>query len=320
MMPKLLLVGPYPPPHGGVSVHVWNALARSRRAGIECKVLNVDRRAPISQAYVKISSGLGFVRELFRHAYGGWMLHVHTNGHNTKSWAVALVCGVAAQAGPGAQLTLHSGMLPAFLDSRTSRRLLARSTCRLYRRVICVNQEIADALASAGVEKTLLDILPAYLPVQKPAVAIPSQIEEWLSRRSPVLAATLFFRPEYGFELLVEAVSVLRRKHPAIGCIVFGSGDDRAAAESLVEKKNIGRSMFLAGDVHHDLCLELISRSSVFVRPTYHDGDSISVREALAFGLPVVASNVGTRPAGVRLFEPGDVQGMLMQIEDVLKA
>jgi len=44
----------------------------------------------------------------------------------------------------------------------------------------------------------------------------------------------------------------------------------------------------------------------VFVRPTIADGDSVSVREALALGRAVVATAVGHRPEGVRLVPPAD--------------
>src|SRR6185503_11969747 len=58
----------------------------------------------------------------------------------------------------------------------------------------------------------------------------------------------------------------------------------------------------------------LMARSAVFVRPTFRDGDSISVREAVSLGVPVVASNVGSRPDGVALFEAGDISGLVEQI------
>ncbi len=44
--------------------------------------------------------------QLLRHVWNDWILHVHTNGHNPKSWFIGFACGVAAQFGPGATLTL----------------------------------------------------------------------------------------------------------------------------------------------------------------------------------------------------------------------
>src|SRR6476660_9181619 len=101
---KVLFVGPYPPPHGGISVHVQSAHALMKRTGQQSNVLNIDPRAPESEAYIKISGALDLVRELVRFAHHGWTFDVHTNGHNAKSWAIALACGAVAQLGPGATL------------------------------------------------------------------------------------------------------------------------------------------------------------------------------------------------------------------------
>src|SRR5215467_2026198 len=87
---KVLFVGPYPPPHGGISVHVWSAHARMKQTGQQSSVLNVDPRAPVHAAYIKISNGWSLSRELIRHAFDDWTFYVHTNGHNAKSWAISL--------------------------------------------------------------------------------------------------------------------------------------------------------------------------------------------------------------------------------------
>ena len=50
----------------------------------------------------------------------GWTLHLHTNGHNLKSWLLALGCGLAGQARGGCILTLHSGMVPGYLRDCSS--------------------------------------------------------------------------------------------------------------------------------------------------------------------------------------------------------
>ena len=59
-------------------------------------------------------------------------------------------------------------------------------------------------------------------------------------------------------------------------------------------------------------------RSSVFVRPTSTDGDSVSVREALAVGVPVVASDVCQRPKGCHIFQSRDAEQMAKTVLEVL--
>jgi glycosyltransferase involved in cell wall biosynthesis len=287
-----------------------------KRTGQQSSVLNIDPRAPESDEYIKVAGGLDLARQLVRHVGNDWTLKVHINGHNPKSWTIALACGVAAQFGPGASLTLHSGMAPAYIRTAPEwMRRIIRMACVLYRPIVCVNEEIADAVAGLGVAQDNLEITPAFLPTDAPDVELPPDVENWVREHSPVVTSTMFFRPEYGFELLVKAVERLKEKYSRIGCLVMGSGEDRDQAGALVEKYGLGGTIYLAGDLSHELCLALMARSLAFVRPTFRDGDSISVREAVALGVPVIASNVGTRPAGVRLFPAGDVARLVEQIE-----
>ncbi len=289
-----------------------------KRAGQQSNVLNIDPRAPESDAYIKISGGVDLARQLVRHVWNDWALNVHTNGHNPKSWTIALACGVAAQFGPAATLTLHSGVAPTYI--RTSPRWMRRLiqfACVLYSQVVCVNDEIAGAVTDLGIGREQIRITPAFLPIEAPNVVVPAEIESWLAQHSPVVSAAMFFRPEYGFDLLVEAASRLKQQYPRMGCLVMG-GEDREEAAALAAKRGLKDVMFLAGDLNHELCLALMARSAVFVRPTFRDGDSISVREAVALGVPVVASDVGTRPDEVVLFEAGNVDELVEKLNCVL--
>ena len=54
--------------------------------------------------------------------------------------------------------------------------------------------------------------------------------------------------------------------------------------------------------------------SSVYLRATTTDGDALSVREALALGVPVVASDACDRPEGVLLFKTHDAPDMARAI------
>ena len=293
-----------------------------KRTGQQSNVLNVDPRAPRSDAYIKVSGAPGLLLQLVKHAANEWTLNVHTNGHNPKSWWIALSCGLATQVGigPGATLTLHSGLAPAYLrEERSWKRQLARMTCLFYDRVVCVNEEIAAAVAELGIAKEKVQIMPAFLPIEAPDVTIPQEINGWMETHSPVLTSTMFFRPEYGFDVLARSILRLQKHFPKIGCLVMGTGEDRSRADGLIAELGLRDSIYLAGDLDHELCLALIARSAVFVRPTFRDGDSISVREALALGVPVVASDVGTRPEKTIVFETGNVDACVNAVNSVLR-
>ena len=292
---KVVLIGPLPPPHGGISVHVSGIQQHLLAAGVTCRVLDMSVTRP----------GLGFGLTLLRYALQGWTLHFHTNGHNLKSWLVALGCGLAGQFRGGCMLTLHSGMVPGYLRNAPNwRRKLAAHICSLYRQIVCVSPEIEDALLSIGVESQRTEVLPAFLSTEIPGASPEPELLAWIERSRPLFSTVLFFRPEYGFDLLIKCLARLKRSYASFGCLVMGSGEQRAEAEKRVREAGLEESVLLLGDVGHETCLALISACDVFLRPTLEDGDSISVREALAMGVPVVASSVGTRPAGILLFDP----------------
>ena len=318
---KVLLVGPYPPPHGGISVHVAVARAELDRAGVECRVLNIARDAPPGGRYIRAGSAARLLAVMVRHARAGWTIHVHTNGHNLKSWAIALLGGLAARAGCGGLLTLHSGLAPAWLRGGPRHgRWLARWTCALYDRIIAVSPAIRNAVASLSVFPERLKVLPAFLPARADRGALPPELSEWISERAPLLATAIFFRPEYGFDLLLGALAALRVRHPRLGCLVMGSGAPAAEAEARawIRRAGLEENVLLLGDVPHAACLALMQTAGVFVRPTREDGDATSVREALALGTPVVASNVGNRPDEAVLFKAGAVEDLAAKLAAVL--
>jgi glycogen synthase len=305
---KILLVGPYPPPHGGISVHVWEIHRRLIAADVPCRVLDT-----------KDVRSWSFNFALFRYSLQGWTLHLHTNGHNWKSWLLALWCGIIGQSSRSCILTLHSGLAPGYVIALHGwRRRMARLTCRLYSRLICVSSAVRDAVILLGQRADRTDIAPAYLETELEEVSLDNQVAKWMEEHQPLLSTALFFRPEYGFDLLVSAIAKLRVQYPAVGCLVMGSGEQVTAARKLVREVGLDNHMRLLGDVNHADCLALISRSDVFLRTTTFDADSISVREALALGVPVVASRVGARPQGVILFQPGDVTDLVSKIESAM--
>ena len=73
------------------------------------------------------------------------------------------------------------------------------------------------------------------------------------------------------------------------------------------------------GELPHDVVLSVMRSVSVFVRPTICDGDSLSVREALALRVPVVASDTDFRPEGVILFRRGDVDDLVTALTRALQ-
>src|SRR5260370_27573323 len=172
----ILLIGPQPPPHGGISVHVSGLHRRLKAAEVHCAILDPT----------VIRSRLQFARELARYAATGWTLHLHTNGHNRNSWLLALLCGIAGQRGEGCILTLHSGMMPRYVGTGPIwHRKLAALVCRLFSRIICVGPELRAAVVALCTPLERTEIAPACLTTVSSGAVLDPQLEAWIARHRP---------------------------------------------------------------------------------------------------------------------------------------
>ncbi len=253
---KILLIGPCPPPHGGISVHVAGIHRRLRGAGVRCEVLDSTN-----------ASRPGFAIHLAQYSLCGWTLHLHVNGHNWTSWALALECGLAPSG--GCVLTVHSGMTPGYVSRVTGiERAMLRTAGKLYRRVVCVNEAIRDALDATGAFTGRLEVVPAYLGREGSGQEIDARLASWMDAHRPLLSTAVFFRPEYGVDVLMKGLARLRDRYPSVGCLVMGSGE-KAQAEKTIRESGLGENVRLLGDVSHESCLSVMARSDVSSGPRW---------------------------------------------------
>jgi glycosyltransferase involved in cell wall biosynthesis len=75
----------------------------------------------------------------------------------------------------------------------------------------------------------------------------------------------------------------------------------------------------MCGDVPHAQTLKTVAVSDVFLRTTLYDGDSISVREALHAGTPVIATDNRMRPPGVHLVPISDPPALAAAVARVVR-
>src|SRR5262249_2946466 len=153
--------------------------------------------------------------------------------------------------GRGALLTLHSGLAPAYIRSNSNLRGILLKTALLPQAaVVCVNEEIHAALARFGYRHDKLALLPAFLFNEleiKPLPQAVSQVENF----QPLISLVAFFRPEYGVELMIEALAALAQTYPQIGCVIMGSGEAAEALRLRAETCGVAHRIGWLGDLDH---------------------------------------------------------------------
>lgn len=306
---KVLLVGDFPPPYGGVAVHVEELQRAIRAAGGEAVVLDIGKGQLPADGVVAAGSKANFLLQLSLHAARGSLIHVHTSGANPKSWVLASLCAAAGRAaGRPPILTLHSGLGPSWLSESPLRRAVAARVASGFGSIVAVSQPIARMLRICGVPAARIHVVPAFSRAHLVPGEPPAQVEAIRLGGGPVVCAMLAPGKVYGAEVLLRAFARLRESVPAAQLALYGPGTDGAELRALAGELAVDAAAAVhgLGELPRPAALGLLSRSDLFVRPTLADGDSVSVREALALGVRVVATAVGTRPAGVTLVPAGD--------------
>jgi glycogen(starch) synthase len=317
---RAVLAGFYPPPFAGEPVHVMQLARLLMDRGVTVEILNLNRQASPSRQYRSSRSRLGLLWRLLTVADAASILHLHTNGHSRKSWLMILVAGLSGRfRGVTAVLTLHSGLLPGYVAGfGRFRRRLARWILRSFTRVICVNPEICRSLKRLGIGGSQTAVIPAFLGVPD-APELSASDRALVAAYHPMLVAVAGGDedPEAGLAVVLRAVQRLVPLYPDLGAVLMG-WQVGAKTRPLIVDLGLTDHAVCLGEVPHVRCLALLRASDVTVRSTFVDGDAITVREALAFGVPVVASDTDFRPEGVTIFRRGDVSDLVAKLDQVL--
>ena len=105
--------------------------------------------------------------------------------------------------------------------------------------------------------------------------------------------------------LLVECIAKAVENNEGVRLVVVGEGSLRHAAEQRAAELGISERVHWAGYRGRDDMPMIMNAADAFLLPSRFEGMPISVLEALACGLPVVASSVGEVPLVVRDFKNG---------------
>jgi glycosyltransferase involved in cell wall biosynthesis len=199
--------------------------------------------------------------------------------------------------------------------------MVEQLSLRRVARVIAVSHAMAEHIARGGFDARRIAVVPNGVP-QLPGLG---------PRRRPrgvwTLGTVALFRPRKGTEILLEAIALLRRQGTAVRLRAIG------AFESLNYQAEIGaclQRLALSGDVTwtgftRDVTTELLKMDLLVLPSLFGEGLPMVVLEAMAAGVPVVATRVAGVPEAIRhgqdgvLADPGDAEQLARAIADVIE-
>ena len=176
---------------------------------------------------------------------------------------------------------------------------------RFSNEIIAVSEEIKDELIRIGIKGTRIKVI---------LNAVPTKVDDTISSQNRQKIRGLFgikeeefvvgyvgrLSQEKGIKHLIESTSLLIESGIPIKVLIIGDGPQRKELEALASEQEAKQEIIFSG--FQENIENWFPAMDVFVLPSLTEGTPMALLEAMAFGLPVVASAVGGVP---RIIESG---------------
>lgn len=177
----------------------------------------------------------------------------------------------------------------------------------LFRGILCPSRHTAEAVARCGVARDRIKVVPPG--TNKPAALTPRP----LALGSLKLLTVATVTPRKGHLVLIEALAQLRRRDWTLLSIGSLARDAAhvAAVRQAIASHGLGDRVTLRDEIPQAALGAAYAAADLFVLPSFLEGYGMAFAEALAHGLPIIATTAGAIPdtvpedAGI-LVPPGD--------------
>ena len=155
--------------------------------------------------------------------------------------------------------------------------------------IIAVSKHVGDDLVkNSRINKKLIHIINNPIDINRVTRLSNEDVtEEFFNEDAPIILAVGRLSKEKGFEYLLKAVSLLKEGNNA-RLVILGEGKEEANLRKLSKEIGIDKQVLFLG--FKDNPYKYMKRSTIFVFPSLYESFGIAMVEAMACGIPVIAT------------------------------
>ena len=290
---KIALVGPTPPPNGGMAMQTLQLQQLLTERGHQVTLISTN--APYRPAVV---GRIPVIRSLFRLLPYLIRLLIQIRQHDVvhlmsnSGWAWCLfsapVIHIAHYYKIPCIVNYRGGLADEFL-SRSAKRVhftMRRATGLIvpsgFLKQVFNKYDITSEVVPNIVNLELFQFRP-YLP--------PQSLNDSLH-----LIVTRNLEALYGNRYAIEALALIIQQAPGAHMTIAGDGPERASLEQLAHDLEVSDKIHFSGRLDRQQMAELYAGADILINPTTADNMPNSLLEAMACGIPVVTTAVGGIP------------------------
>ncbi|TFH02352.1 MAG: glycosyltransferase family 1 protein [Calditrichales bacterium] len=309
---KIAIIGSYPPPYGGISVHVQRMLARldkEKFVFFNTAKSSYEGSRPFWGKHKFIQSFL-FIFKPYR------LIHYHTPDDVAR-----VLLSFVGYFRKNIYLHIHGESLEQTLNRKSPLAFIQKILLHNVH-ILASNSRIVQIVKPFNPRS--IHEIDAFLPP-----LFDAEMYEKIRRLIPDTNSDLtismvgWFRSYldtdvYGYDIALEALHILQDDYKINVTIIASVNgiNDQKLFQKFQERRReleLEESFLLIMD-DLDEVWPLYLKSDIFIRPTNTDGGAVSIKEAQWFDAEVIASDAVPRPQGISLFKNRDAKDLASQI------
>ena len=297
------IIGPYPPPYGGIANHIARLVPYLEENNIAFTIHNHGNYSDNSNIIANNKSLFWYIRYLFKRSDN--IIHFHQTmcGLHYLYWFLFSLINKNQ-----ILVTLHNeNILKQNTFLKSLNLWLLKKSKRLT--VICVSEKVNTCLLKNNIKS---QYIPAYIP--------PNNI---IQKRENFDTYNIFcnawkivdksYIEKYGFDLIFELISAHKDKKIKL-YIFIGSDINVQLLKTIITEKDICNKVEII--INQNL-VEHFYYADLLIRANRDDAYGVSIQEAHDCGVPTISSDVCTRPEGTHLFTNSSFPSLLKKFQKI---
>lgn len=287
------LVGPLPPPFGGMANQTRQLAELLSGEGISVSIAQVN--APYQPSWVgnipflrAVFRLIPYIRSLWRQAGSSDLIHVMANSGWSWHLFAAPAIWIAHWRKVPVIVNYRGGEAGAFLEKSASK---IRWSLSRASGLAVPSGFLQEVFGRFGITA---EVVPNIINLERFQNPNPHRN----TRRHLLVARNL--EPIYDNETAIRAFALVHSRHPDTTLTIAGSGPEASKLKALAEHLSLSNAIKFTGRLEPQAMANLYREADIALNPSLVDNMPNSVLEALASGIPVVSTNVGGVPYIVR--------------------